>query len=74
MKNVIGIDLVVPVTVRNAFGEKKLITTGLKCKRCRNEFFVYRFGTYYREVAFCPYCGIQSVTELKRKKEKEEEE
>ena len=67
MKNLTGIDLVVPVTVRNAFDEKKFITTGLKCKRCKNEFFVYRFGTYYREVAYCPYCGIQSVTEPKRK-------
>ena len=57
MKDVVAIDLLTPVTVIDFFGEEKEYTVGLKCKRCRNEFIIYRFGHYYRDVCFCPYCG-----------------
>ena len=64
MKSVVGIKLNFPVTVTDYFGNVKVVTCGLKCKHCKNEFFVYRYGYYYREVCFCPYCGAP-------KKEKE---
>ena len=55
-KAVTSTRLMYPVTVIDV-GEKKEYDYALKCKRCKNEFIVYRFGYYYRDVCFCPYCG-----------------
>lgn len=37
----------------------------MKCKRCKQEFYVVSAARYHKTVCFCPYCGQEAV--LKRK-------
>lgn len=39
-----------------------------KCKRCKAEFKIQRLHTdYFKDVNFCPYCGIQAYRQPKNR-------
>ena len=57
MKDMVRNELDFPMTLVDIFGRETEIAMGYKCKRCKNEFIIHRFGHYYRDVCFCPYCG-----------------
>ena len=29
----------------------------LKCKSCKQEFYIVNAARYYKTICFCPYCG-----------------
>lgn len=35
--------------------------TYLKCKRCKQEFYVVSAARYLKTVCYCPYCGQERV-------------
>lgn len=45
----------------------------LKCKRCKNEFFVTWNSGYAKTVCFCPVCGQEARPYKKSKKENNNE-
>jgi len=43
----------------------------LKCKRCKQEFYIVNAAKYVKTICFCPYCGEPAAKKSKAKKEKE---
>ena len=34
--------------------------TYMKCKRCKQEFYIVSAAVYHKTVCFCPYCGQEA--------------
>ena len=34
--------------------------TYMKCKRCKQEFYIVSAAKYYKTICFCPYCGQEA--------------
>lgn len=37
----------------------------LKCKRCKQEFYIVSAAIYRKTIGFCPYCGQKAVPDQK---------
>lgn len=48
--------------------------TYLKCKRCKQEFYVVSAAIYVKSIGFCPYCGQRAKPQEKHDEEKYDNE
>jgi len=47
--------------------------TYLKCKTCKQEFYIVSAAVYYKTVYYCPYCG-DPANKKKKIKDRQEED